>query len=142
MSLAFKKAGIKDTDREAVARFVEIKDFGASMTSQSPAEEVDINRIVSKIQKGKPVLVSNGEPFYGDVSEFKGLAESFQMIQDSEDLFMQYPADIREKFGNDPVQFVEFLEDPNNYEDALKMGLVKPRPPVIPPVPEPVGPKA
>ena len=53
---------------------------------------------------------------------------------------MQFPADVRSKFDNDPVKFVGFLEDSQNYDEALKLGIVKPRPitePVNPPVPEP-----
>lgn len=133
MSLKFRESGIDIDDREAVARFCE-KDFTKtkSLTSQAPADEVDINKIMARISKGQTVLASSGEPFYGDVSELGGLQEAFMKVQEAEDLFMQYPADVREKFDNDPIRLVEFLNDEKNYDEALKMGLVNKRP-----VPEP-----
>lgn len=138
MSAALRKAGIKDDERAKVARFTEIKDFGPSLTSQSFSDEVDINKIMARIQKGQPVLTSAGTPFYGDVSDLGGLQDALIKVQEAEELFSQYPADLRSKFENDPVQLVSFLEDPKNYDEALKLGLVEPRPIInTPPVPEP-----
>lgn len=141
MSKAFADSGIlfkDEKDRPKVARFTEVKDFGPSMTSQAMGEEVDINKIVARIQKGQTVLTAAGEPFYGDVSEFGGLQDAIIKVQDAEDLFNQFPADIRTRFENDPVKMIEFLEDPKNLDEAIKMGFVKPKPePEKPPVPEP-----
>lgn len=143
MSLALKKAGIKDNEHEKVARFTEVKDFGHSLTSQAMTDEVDINKIMARIQKGQVVMASDGQPFYGDVSEYGGLQEAIMKVQEADDLFMQYPAELREKFDNDPINFVAFLENPDNYDEALKMGLVNPKPVVdAPPAPEPVGAKS
>jgi phage internal scaffolding protein len=138
MSSALRKSGIKDTDREKVSRFVEA-DFSnsPSLTSQSQADEVDINKIMSRVAKGQTILGSDGKPFYGDVSNLGGLQEAFIKIQEADELFMQYPAEMREKFQNDPSKFVDFVADPKNYDEALKIGLLKPRPVVPPPVPEP-----
>lgn len=112
---------------------------------QADAAQVDINQIIKRIQKGQAPPVVGGEPFYGDVSEFGGLAEAFQKIQDANALFMSYPADVRERFENDPVKMVEFLEDPNNLEEAVKMGLALKRPdpePASPPAAPPPEPPA
>lgn len=142
MSLAFKKSKIEfkgEEDRAKVARFCEA-DFSKSpsMTSQHPAEETDINKIIGRLQKGQVVMTSAGQPFYGDVSDLGGLQEAIMKVQEAEDLFMQYPAQVRERFDNDPVKMVQFLEDANNHQEAVKLGLVNPRPEVkIPPVPEP-----
>lgn len=143
MSLKLRKAGIKDGDSFDVARFCEVEDFGPSMTSQAATEETDINRIMARVNKGLPVLTSSGTPFFGDVSEFGGLQDAIIKVQEAEDLFMQFPAQTRERFENDPVKFVEFMEDPNNFDEAVKLGLAKPKPVEnTPPVPEPgVAPK-
>lgn len=138
MSKAYRDAGFKDGDLKAQARFTEIKDFGKSMTSQAPSEEVDINKIVTRMLKTGFIPVANDQPFYGDVSDLGGLAESYIKIQEAEELFMQYPADVRERFENDPVKFVSFLGDEKNYDEALRLKLVNPRP--TPPVPEPAAP--
>lgn len=140
MSLALRLAGIKDNEYQKVARFVEVKDFGLSLTSQAMTDEVNINKIMARVLKGQPVLTSVGEPFYGDVSEFGGLQEAIIKVQEADDLFAQYPAELREKFENDPVKFVEFMEDPENLDEAIELGLAKPRPVVTtPPAPEPAA---
>lgn len=148
MSLVLKKKfGNKEfdmekvVDREKVARFCEA-DFSdsPSLTSQHPADEVDINKIMARIQKGQTVLTSAGQPFYGDVSELDGLQDALIKVQEANELFMQFPADVREKFDNDPVKMVEFLENSENRDKAIELGLVKPHlEPKSPPVPEPGG---
>lgn len=125
MSLALQKAGIKDNEHKKVARFCEADQTQSpSMTSQAPADEVNINNIMKRVLKGQAVLTSNGTPFYGDVSEFGGLQEAIIKVQEADDLFMQYPADLREKFNNDPTEFVDFMIDPKNKEEAIKLGLI------------------
>lgn len=102
---------------------------------QADAAEVDINQIIKRIQKGQNPPMLRGEPFYGDVSAFNGLADAFEQIQDANELFMSYPAEIRNQFENDPVKMVEFLSDPANEDKAVELGLALKRP-----VPEPVAP--
>jgi len=99
-----------------------------TLTVQADAKQLDINKMVQKIRNGQAVPVYNGQPFYGDVSQFKGLAESFEQIQNAEELFMQFDASIREKFDNDMVKFVEFLDNPANSKEAESLGLVSKKP--------------
>lgn len=101
---------------------------GPLLTVQADRNEVDINRIVARVEKGLAVPVFHGEPFYGDVSELGGLQEAMIKVRESEELFMQYPADVREKFKNDPIEFVNFLSDPENLEQVIEMGLAKKKP--------------
>lgn len=137
MSKAYREAGHKDGDLKRQARFTDIDASKDGMTVQAPTEEVDINKIMARVLKGQPVMTSAGQPFYGDVSEFGGLQEAIMKVREAEELFMQYPADLRERFENNPVKFVEFMEDPENIKEAIDLGLAKARPPEVPPVPEP-----
>lgn len=98
------------------------------ITVQAEKNDVDINKIVSKLAKGQAVTVNNSEPFYGDVSELTGLQDAIIMIQEANELFMQYPAELREKFDNDPVKFVDFMSDEKNIPEAIKLGLAQERP--------------
>lgn len=110
------------------------KDKG--VTVQADRDDADINKIIARFQKsGQLPPTLRGEPFYGDVSEFGDLQDSIMKIQEAQELFMQYPADLRERFENDPVQMLEFLADEGNRKEAEELGLVVPRPVVTPPVP-------
>ena len=42
--------------------------------------------------------------------------------------FAAMPADVRDRFQNDPGRFLEFANDASNYDEALKMGLAIKRP--------------
>lgn len=110
-------------------------------TVQSEREEADINKIIARFEKsGSIARINSKEPFYGDVSMFDGLADAKMKIQEANELFMDYDAKVRERFDNDYVKFIEFLENPDNLDEAISLGIAQPRPePPQPPVPEPVG---
>lgn len=112
------------------------------LTVQGERDMADINKIIQRMEKTGTILGPTREPFYGDVSGFTGLADALEMVQNARELFMQIPASIREKFDNDPVKMVAFLEDPGNLDAAVEMGLVEKRPDVVPaePVPSPAVP--
>lgn len=110
---------------------------------QADRDEADINKIVARMQKtGQLPPMRGGEPFYGDVSDIGDLQESYIKIREAEEMFMAHPAEVREKFENDPVKFVDFLSDPDNLEEAVSLGLAvkrpDPAPAPIPPAPAPV----
>lgn len=119
------------------------EDFKAGrMAVQADADAVDINKLIQRAQNGGTMPQASRQGFYGDVSDFGGLQEAFIKVQEAQELFLQYPADLRERFDNDPVRLVEFLEDPGNLDEAVKLGLVEKRvpetpTPPAPPVPEP-----
>lgn len=110
-----------------------VTDFAGDkgFTVQSDRADADINTIIARYLKTGVIPPSTkGEPFYGDVSEFSGLADSLIKIQEADRLFMSYPAAIRERFDNDKVNFIEFLENPDNRDEAIELGLIQK--PVIP----------
>lgn len=110
------------------------------LTVQADRDEADINKIVARFQKSGQLPPSlKGEPFYGDVSEIGDYQECLMRVQEANGLFMSYPAEVRERFNNDPAELVDFLANGDNYEEALKLGLVVERPkPVVPPVVPPI----
>ena len=50
------------------------------------------------------------------------------VIRAAEEAFNAMPADVRDRFQNDPGRFLEFANDASNYDEALKMGLDIKRP--------------
>lgn len=120
-----------------------------TLTVQADRDSADINRIVDKFEKGQTLTrINSRPPFYGDVSKFSGLADALMKVQETEELFMVFDAKTREKFDNDPVKFIEFLENPANRDEAIEMGIIKapqkeptpaPGPAPTPPVPDPAG---
>lgn len=110
------------------------KDRG--FTVQADRDEADINKIVARFEKGADIArINSREPFYGDVSELDGLQDALIKVQKANELFMEYNADLRERFDNDPTKLVDFLADEKNRAEAIELGLIdKPLP-----VPEPAA---
>lgn len=105
-----------------------IKDYGISKTVQSMRDEVDINKIVKRMEKGQMLDTLRNEGAFEDVSEFTGLADAIIKVQQANALFMDIPADIRSRFNNDPAELVDFLMDAGNRKEAEELGLVNPKP--------------
>lgn len=103
------------------------------LTVQAPRNEVDINEIMRKAEKGMMINGLDKEPRFEDISEFDGLEMAYIKVQKANEEFMSLPADIRAKFENDPVNLIDFLSDEGNRKEAEALGLVKPKEPENPP---------
>jgi phage internal scaffolding protein len=55
-------------------------------------------------------------------------------IMEAQNRFMELPAKVRKEFDNDPGAFLAFLENPNNYDRAIELGLIERQP--APPNPQ------
>jgi hypothetical protein len=65
-------------------------------------------------------------------------------IRAGDDAFAELPSDIRERFNNDPAEFVDFCLDEANNEEAANLGLAfrkfeEPETPTAQPDGEPVA---
>lgn len=117
-------------------------EFGESLTKQAFKDQVNVNRIIAKYQKGQMVTHLNSkEPFYGDVSEIASYQKSLDIVMQAQELFMGMSSQVREKFQNDPAKMIAFLKDKKNHEEAVKLGLIKKKEVVTPPVTPPPPPQ-
>lgn len=100
--------------------------FEPTFTQQHFKDECDINNILKRVEATGVLPTNTKAPVYGDFTVVpKSLLEAFGMIKQANDLFMALPAVARERFNNDPEKMVAFLNDPQNREEAFKLGLVK-----------------
>ena len=94
-------------------------------TEQSHKRECDVNLIVAKYDKqGIISHVNKMEARFGDVTgaDFRAAQDLFIRAQDS---FDSLPSEIRNRFQNDAGQFLEFMEDDKNRDEAIKLGLIR-----------------
>ena len=74
---------------------------------QSFAESTDIHVLMKRIQNGETDLLMKRPGSYGDFTKMpKTYAEMLQLQLDSVRLFNSLPVDVKEKFNNDPNQFM------------------------------------
>lgn len=100
---------------------------GASMTFQHFKDECDINTIVSRYPNGvTPYDDRKGSEVYGDFSdaELFDFRATQEKIIEAENRFNALPSDVRSRFGNNPAELLDFLNDSSNYDEAIKLGLI------------------
>lgn len=100
-----------------------------SMCHQSFAKDADINNIMKKYEV-TGVLVDprfvneNRAPRFGDYSDIPDFAVIQQRVIDARADFMTLPADVRARFQNDVGEALEFVADPANLEEAVKLHMI------------------
>lgn len=104
-----------------------------SMTKQEFVRECDINNIVKSFsQTGMYNHVNARQGSYQDLPDHFDFQDAIGVIQQSEAAFMSLPSKVRDRFGQDPVRFLEFMSNPDNLEEMRTLGLAKPQEPVTP----------
>lgn len=114
---------------------------GPGRTQQSEKDSCDINLIMKRFEKTKELPITTARlASYGDFSDLSDFKTSLDRIKLAEETFMALPADVRAHVDNDPQKFLDFVDDEDNLETMIEMGLVPPSG-VMPAVPEVVPPK-
>lgn len=97
-----------------------------SLTKQSFKDECDINQIIDRASSGANITHLNERVArYGDFTQVPDYRTACDVVNRANGLFMELDAKVRERFGNDPGRMVAFLTDPQNYEEAVKLGFFK-----------------
>jgi phage internal scaffolding protein len=91
---------------------------------QHHKDECDINIILERFGKTGQVPVNAISGTYGDFSGVHDYHTAMNALIAAESEFAALPAQIRNKFANDPSNLVQFLDDPQNRAEAEKLGLV------------------
>lgn len=96
-------------------------------TQQSQKDDADINVIVDRARRGAALPEGRQQPpIYADFTEVPtDLREALVLARRAEELFMAMDPYVRRRFDNDPMAMLDFLNDPRNREEAVKLGLVK-----------------
>lgn len=96
------------------------------MAVQSDARDCDLNHIMARY-KSTGVLplnaLRNKQGVYADVSEFGDYKDCLMKVEAAERMFMSMPSDIRDRFQNDPAQFLNFAGNPANAQELIDLGL-------------------
>lgn len=94
-----------------------------SLTQQSSKDEADINTIVKRFLKTGVLPQGAENPRYIEFNEVFDFQTAMNAVVAAERSFMAMPAEVRERFGNNPAKFVEFCSDKENLPEMRKLGL-------------------
>lgn len=106
-----------------------LDNFEETLTQQSAVEDADINNIIKRIMRGELYDNFNKyEPHYGDYSDFASdYHAALNLVLQAQESFAELPAAIRDRFDNDPEAFLRFMDDPDNLDEAIELGIVERR---------------
>lgn len=124
-----KKPEIRSRFTEDPKVFTDTK--GPSQTQQQFAKEADINHKARVHFAGPNRMHPMGNPAATRVMRFADCtANDFQVMQNMlaqvQTQFMGLPSRLRTRFSNRPEVLMTWLENPENRDEALKLGLVTP----------------
>lgn len=107
-----------------------------SMTKQSFLEECDIKNILSDYNSTGQIRHLNpraAEAQYADLPVAQDFQTAMNIVLDADRAFADLPSSVRNRFNNSPALFLEFIHNPANQDEMIKMGLAKDtRPPPEP----------
>lgn len=106
---------------------------GESMTHQEFKEESDINTIIDRFGIGENPVEAQKWVTNVDIADAPdNYQDVMNQLNEARDQFMSIPAKIRSQFDNDPAKFVDFVSDPSNIDEMVRLGLAVARPVVEP----------
>lgn len=103
-----------------------------SRTKQAFKQECDINHIMARFKRvqGAEFLTQyNGYVGgqFGDFSQIPDYRTALEQVRAAEGVFGALPAIVRKRFGNDPAEFLDFCQNPENESELVRLGLATPK---------------
>lgn len=98
-----------------------------SLTQQHFKDECDVNNIIERYTATGYIpeyLTKTSEGVYGDFSEVGDFVDMQNQIIAAKNAFAALPSEVRRRFNEDPAQLIAFVRDKNNYDEAVKLGLI------------------
>lgn len=106
-------------------------------TKQSFLEECDINNILKQFKATgqlRHVAAQAATGRYADLPDEVDFQASMNIVLEAESAFASLPARLRNRFHNDPAEFLAFMADPRNAKEMIDLGLATDATPPPPPV--------
>ena len=94
-----------------------------SLTQQQFKEESDINTIVDRFMKTGVMPDPVSMPQYVDYEGVFDFQSAMNVVRAADENFMRMDAKVRARFHNSPQEFLEFFANPDNVDEAVRLGL-------------------
>jgi len=92
-------------------------------TKQSFTDDCDINKIVARYQKtGAIAHLNKHQADYGFATS-DDFSTAMRTVIVAQEMFDGLPSSIRNRFANDPGQFLDFVQDADNIDEGRRLGL-------------------
>lgn len=111
-------------DRNAASDYHGSFNDEPSKTQQQFKEESDINTLVRRFGLTGTMPDDFRMPISGDFTDaVTDYHTAQQILVETREEFMRIPAELRERFQNDPQVLMDYLADPKNNAESIELGL-------------------
>lgn len=110
-------------DRDANSNATALVCKDKSLAQQQFKDETDINVLFGRYLETGEMPQIDGLT-YGDFTGIFNYQDAQQRVLDAQQAFSQLPAKVKNRFDNNPQKLIDFLNDPDNREEAILYGLV------------------
>lgn len=94
-----------------------------SMTDPQFLSDCDINIIIKRFAATGQLPPTRREGISGDFSDVGDFQQCLDRINRAKSEFEALPSDLRARFGNDPRSYVDFVLNPDNADECVRLGL-------------------
>lgn len=122
------------TKRANGTRRVQTVPEGDSRVEQHHRDRVNIVSIMERARKTGFMRQRIDQPRYGDFTSFEDFHDTQNRVLAAQAEFMTLPAKVRRRFDHDIGKMLDFIEDPENLQEAVELGLIADPNPPAPPV--------
>lgn len=102
-----------------------------SLTQQHFQKECDVTEMLRKFGATGELPEKQGS-FYGDFSNGFDFQQAHDALLSTMEQFNSLPSACRDRFGNNPAAFLDFVSNPDNVSQFASLGLTEAVVPVIP----------
>lgn len=97
-----------------------------NLTRQEFKDECDMNKIIARYTP--ELLIESYNSFkgtFGDFSEVPDYQRMRDQVLATDSWFDSLPANVRSRFNNSVSEIVDFVENPANFDEAVKLGILE-----------------
>ena len=95
-----------------------------SLTQQHFTEDADINVLAKRFGLTEIPLTALDPALFRDTTNDPELRDVLDIQRDAKERFLALPAKLRKRFHNSPRELWDFVNDPENAEEAVRLGLL------------------
>lgn len=104
---------------------VELITARESLVQQQFAESTRVRSILDRFMRTGMIDANPLPPRYEDVSAVGDYQDAMNLLTNVQGHFDALPSKIRDRFGNDPEKYLAFINDPQNIDEAIELGLLQ-----------------
>lgn len=110
-------------DRDAASNETGIDCKDPSLAQQQFKDDSDLNVLFNRYLETNEMPQVDDALTYGNFEGIFDFQTAMNAVVKGRETFQQLPHRIKTRFDNDPQKLLQFLADPDNFDESVKLGL-------------------